>query len=496
VIVKWENLEYEWQMMDYKYETKPYQHQDDVLRASWDQKNWAYFLEMGTGKSKICIDNAAVLFEHGEIDTFIVLAPKGVYRNWAALELPAHMPKRVLEGAALEIWNPKPTKAVMAALAALTVPAEAALRILVMNIEALSTAKGQRFLALVLEASEALLAIDESTSIKNPNASRTKALIRLSPLAKYRRILTGFPVTQSPLDLWSQCRFMDKNLLGDCGDNFFQFQYRYAVTNRRDVGSHSFIQIVGYRNLGELSSMIKSFSSRVTKDECLDLPAKIYTRRDVTLTDEQSRIYRELTDYALAHIEDEKFMTATNIMTQLLRMQQVLSAHVKSDNGELIEIEDNRLNELLACLEETDDKAIIWSRFRHDVKRITAALTKAHGSGSTVSYFGDTSDEDRSNAIERFQNGGARYFVGNPQTGGYGITLTAAQTVVYFANSFDLAVRMQSEDRAHRIGQRKHVTYIDLIAEGTIDERIVKALRNKMDIAQTVMGEEFREWLS
>jgi SNF2 family DNA or RNA helicase len=189
-------------------------------------------------------------------------------------------------------------------------------------------------------------------------------------------------------------------------------------------------------------------------------------------------------------------MTATNVMTQLLRLQQVLSGHTKSDSGEVIEIKDNRLNEMIECLAETDGKAIIWSRFRYDVKRIAAALAKEHGPRSVVTYFGDTSDEERSEAIERFQNGEARFFVGNPQTGGYGITLTAATLVIYFANSFDLAVRMQSEDRAHRIGQNKHVTYIDLIAEGTIDKQIVQALRSKMDIASKVMGEELKQWLT
>tara|TARA_R100001086_G_scaffold247045_1_gene180395 strand:- start:2382 stop:2936 length:555 start_codon:yes stop_codon:yes gene_type:complete len=183
-------------------------------------------------------------------------------------------------------------------------------------------------------------------------------------------------------------------------------------------------------------------------------------------------------------------------MTQLLRMQQVLSGHTRPDGSDkIIEIKDNRLDELMTCLEEVEGKVIIWSRFRYDVKRITAALLQKYGPSSAVSYFGDTTDEERTAAIEHFQNGNARFFIGNPQTGGYGITLTAAQTVVYFANSFDLAVRMQSEDRAHRIGQTNHVTYIDLIATGTIDDRIVKALRNKMDIASVVMGEELKEWL-
>jgi len=481
-------------MTDYKYKTKPYQHQHDVLMLSWDKESWAYFMEMGTGKSKVCIDNAAMLRECDEIDTFIVVAPKGVYRNWANLEIPAHMPDRVRDDSLMAIWRPTPPRALKQDLLSFMEPAKN-FRILVMNIEALSTVKGQKFLVGVLKASRALLAIDESTAIKSPKASRTKALIKISELAKYKRILTGFPVTQSPMDLWAQCRFLDKTFLGDCGDNYFQYQYRYAVMKKQSVGTHSFNRVVGYRNLEELSGFLKNFSSRVMKEECLDLPAKIYTQRSVTLSGDQVRIYDELKKYALAHIEDEEFMTANNVMTQLLRMQQVLSGHTKVDSGEMIEIKDNRLNELMDCLEEVEGKAIIWSRFRYDVKRITEALSKKYGPRSTVNYFGDTSDEARSTAIENFQEGDARFFVGNPQTGGYGITLTAAQTVIYFANSFDLAIRMQSEDRAHRIGQTEHVNYIDLISEGTIDEQIVKALRNKMDIASVVMGEELKEWL-
>ena len=269
--------------MIYSYKTKPYRHQRDVLERSWYETNWAFFMEMGTGKSKVCIDTAAMLYENGKIDTFIVVAPKGVYRNWANLEIPAHMPDRVAKDATVLIWRPTPTKALKKDLIGFMQPAEG-FRVLVMNVEALSTKKGQKYLETVLSASKALLAIDESTAIKSPKASRTKALIRLSGLATYRRILTGFPVTQSPMDLWAQCRFMSPKLLGDCGDNFFQFQYRYAVQQKRHVGSHSFNQIVGYRNLEELSVLLKNFSSRVMKDECLDLPSKIYSQRSVQLS--------------------------------------------------------------------------------------------------------------------------------------------------------------------------------------------------------------------
>ena len=480
--------------MKYEFKTTPFTHQRDVLGHSWNQVNWGLFLEMGTGKSKVIIDNCAILFEAGEIDTMIVLAPKGVYRNWARLEIPAHLPDRIKHD--IVVWNPSPKSKEKSALKAFALPHEGEdLRILIMNIEALSTVKGQRYLAAVLKMSKAFLVLDESTAIKNPKAKRTKAILKMSPLAKYRRILTGFPVTQSPMDLWSQCHFLDNRLLGECGDNFFQFQYRYAVMKRQTFGAHSFNRVVGYRNLDQLSDILQSFSSRLLKHECLDLPDKLYVQRHVTLTPDQKRIYTEVKEFALAVLDEDKFMTAPNAMTQLLRLQQILSGHTKTDEGLLVDIPDNRLTELMDCLEEIEGKVIIWSRFRYDMKRITEALSKTYGSSSTVTYYGDTTDEERTTAIERFQDGDARFFVGNPQTGGYGITLTAATTVIYFANSFVLAVRMQSEDRAHRIGQKNNVTYIDLIAEGTIDEKIVKALRSKMDIASTVMGEELRQWL-
>jgi len=479
-------------MMDYQFKTPPYEHQAAILGQSWSHTNWAWLMEMGTGKSKVCIDNAAMLFEKEYIDTLIVIAPKGVYRNWANLEIPAHLPDRISSD--IVVWNPANTKSNRQTLISFLEPSSS-LKVFLMNVEALSTSKGKKYLEALLQKSTSLLAVDESTTIKSPKAKRTKTLIKLGSLAKYRRILTGFPVTQSPLDLWAQCRFMDKALLGDCGDNFFQFQYRYAVMKKSSVGTHTFNRVVGYRDLEKLSILLKKFSSRITKEECLDLPDKVYLQRTVSLTPDQTRIYSELKEFALANLDNGDFMTAPNVMTQLLRMQQVLSGHTKTDYGELVEIKDNRLDELVSCLEEMEGKAIIWSRFRYDIIRIKNVLLEKYGDGKAVDYFGDTSDDDRVEAVNRFQNGDALFFVGNPQTGGYGLTLTAAQNVIYFSNSFDLAVRMQSEDRAHRIGQRNTVTYVDLIAEGTIDEKIVKSLRAKLNIASQVMGEEFKEWL-
>jgi SNF2 family DNA or RNA helicase len=263
------------------------------------------------------------------------------------------------------------------------------------------------------------------------------------------------------------------------------------------MGAHSFQQVVGYRNLDELTSGIDSFSYRVLKDDCLDLPEKTFTARYVGLTKEQAAMYRRLKEDALLLFQNGEMVSTPQVITKMLRLQQVLSGHLMTDDGELVEFPSSRLDELLSILEETSGKAIIWSRFRNDIERITAALKKAHGDDVAASYYGDTSDDERNRIVQDFQKPDhpLRFFVGNPATAGYGLTLTEANTVIYYANSFSLEHRLQSQDRVHRIGQKRPVTYIDLIAEGTIDEKIVESLRNKIDIGATVLGEEAQTWL-
>tara|TARA_R100001510_G_scaffold48347_1_gene46076 strand:- start:568 stop:1482 length:915 start_codon:yes stop_codon:yes gene_type:complete len=295
------------------------------------------------------------------------------------------------------------------------------------------------------------------------------------------------------MDLYAQCGFMDKRLLGF--DSYYAFQGRYAITRTQRMGSHSFQQIVGYRQLEELSDKLGSFSYRVTKDEALDLPAKIYTTREVYCTKEQLEYYHSIKTAAIALLDDGQLVSAPAVMTQLLRLQQILCGHLMTDDGELVEIPTKRTEALLDTVEEMSGKVIIWSRFRYDIRKIAVLLESKYGPGSTVNYFGDTSDADRQEAIKQFQFGDARFFVANPQTAGYGLTLTAATNVIYYANDFNLETRVQSEDRAHRIGQHHPVTYVDLMTKGTVDVHIVKSLRNKIDLSAKTLGEEARQWL-
>jgi SNF2 family DNA or RNA helicase len=278
--------------------------------------------------------------------------------------------------------------------------------------------------------------------------------------------------------------------------SFFAFQARYAIIVERKMATHTFKQVVGYRKLDELQKKIADSSFRVTKEECLDLPPKVYTRRDVELTAEQIMAYNQMKAVALAEIEGG-LMSTNNALTQLMRLHQIVCGHAKLDDGTVIDLPSNRMDELLSVVEETSGKIIIWANYRKDIEAIKLALQKAYGMNTVATYFGDTEAAERQEIVEAFQDMDSplRFFVGNPKTGGYGLTLTAAHTMIYYSNSFDLEVRLQSEDRAHRIGQTKSVTYIDLISVGTVDEHIVKSLRNKINIAGEVLGEKLKEWI-
>jgi SNF2 family DNA or RNA helicase len=480
-----------WFLENYPFQNKPYLHQAAYLQRFWEDQNVALLADMGTGKSFMLINNAAMLYDKGKINSLLIVAPKGVYRNWYKSEIPKHMPQHI--SYKMACWSPSPRKAEKAEMDEMFNATEH-LRILIMNVEAFSTDKGSAHARTFLRVTDAFMAIDESTTIKTHSAKRTKSIIKVARDARYRRIATGSPVTKSPLDLYSQCEFLGPECLGT--PSYYAFQARYAILIERKLATHTFKQIVGYRRLDELQEKLNSFSFRVTKDECLDLPDKVYTRRDVELTAEQKKYYDQMKLMALALV-DGNLMSTNNALTQIMRLHQICCGHVKLDDGQQIDIPSNRITELMAVLEETNGKAIIWANYRRDIENIKLALQKEYGMTSVATYYGDTDDEEREKAVEDFQNTSSdlRFFVGNPRTGGYGLTLTAAHTVIYYSNSFDLEVRLQSEDRAHRIGQTEKVTYVDLIAKDTVDEHIVKALRNKINIASQVLGEDFKDWI-
>ena len=476
--------------MKYKFKTKPYAHQMTALERSWNRDTFAYFMEMGTGKTKVLIDNLAMLYDRGKVDGALIIAPKGVIGTWYNQELPAHLPDHIEKVTVL--WQANINKKQQDKLDQLFKTGHE-LHIIVMNVEAFSTEKGRLFAAKFLRSHKSLMAIDESTTIKNPKAKRTKNILSLSSICKYRRIMTGSPVTRNPLDLYTQCEFLDPTHLQFT--SYYAFRNRYAEMKTINIAGRSINVVKQFINLKELSENLKPFSYRVLKQDCLDLPDKVYTKREIQLTPEQKKLYEQMRKEALATLNG-KTVTTMTALTQLMRLHQITCGHFAADDGSIQELKNNRLSELLDVLEEVEGKVIIWAHYQHDVMNIYKLLEDKYGPGSVVHYYGKTLPEQRDYAIKNFkENDKVRFFVGTPQTGGYGITLVQANTVIYYSNGYDLEKRMQSEDRAHRIGQKKKVTYVDLIAEDTVDTKIVKSLRKKINIASEVMGEDLKKWI-
>ena len=478
-------------MEKFIFKTIPYKHQKESFDSSADAENFALLMDMGTGKTKVCLDTIGHNFEEKQIDLAIIVAPKGVIANWVG-EIETHLPDRIERE--IVLWKPNLTKTKRQELKDLY-EKSGKLKFLLMNVEAYSTKKGVDVAEFFVKKFKVFMVVDESTTIKNRQAKRTKAICSVGRGAVIRRILTGSPVTKSPMDLFSQMGFLSPKILGF--KSYYAFQGRYAVVQRRTMGAHSFNHVVGFRRLDELTETLEAHSYRVRKEDCLDLPDKVYVKREVELTQEQSDAYTQMKHLALARLESGELATTQNVLTQIMRLQQICLGHLTDDDGEVHHIKSNRLNELLDICDELQGKAIIWATWTMDIRSIAEALRDRHDVQAVATLHGETPDSDRQQIVESFQDRQSElcFIVGHPKTGGFGLTLTAANTVIYYSNSYDLELRMQSEDRAHRIGQENKVTYIDLISPKTIDQKIVEALRSKIKIADTILGEDAREWL-
>lgn len=484
-------------MAAYTPKTRPFAHQIEYLRKSAGRSSFAAFMEMGTGKTKCLIDDFCRAHAGGLINRVLVFANKGAYANWVHYEIPAHMPDEVPR--AVYLWTGSESQEhVRMREQVLRTDTPHVLQVLVMNIEGMGASERARSLAKrFVTGGRTMIVVDESTTIKNHEAIRTKFVAQLGQHAVMRRIATGSPVTRDPLDLWGQFMFLGEGLLQQ--RTYWSFRARYAVLQEKRIGRRTIQVPVAFRYLDELEQIVSQHSHRVLKEACLDLPEKVYVWREVEMTDAQRRMYEEMRRRSITMLQEggEEVMSATIAMTQIMRMQQILCGHFRDDDtGTITAIPNNRVQALLDLAEESPDAStIVWCAYRADVAAVAAALCDAHGPGSVVEYHGGTSPADRSAAVAAFQEGRARFFVSTQATGGRGITLTRATLVVYYSNDHDLEHRIQSEDRAHRIGQTRHVTYADLVVRGTVDERITAALRKKIDIASLVMGDGAREWL-
>lgn len=486
-----------------RFKTKPYRHQLDCLTRFGRKHAFALLAEMGTGKTWIVINNIADLWSSGDCDAVLVLAPNGVHSNWTRLELPKHMPDWVRYKAAA--WSASPNKDERAALADITKSQNNELRVLTMNWEALQSKRGADFAMQFAEGCDRLMIVcDESDAIKNPTAKRTKELMKLKGHSRWRRIMSGTPINNAPFDAFSQFMFLDSRILGTT--SFYAFKAEYAEmlppTNplvqsiRQRSSMRGNPQVVAtangrpkYRNLDKLSALIAPHSFRVLKSECLDLPAKVYKTAYFDMTPQQRAVYKKAEDECRLVFDGEE--TPFNKLVAVTKLAQVTSGyyiHPLAEEPVRIEGDNPKLDLLVdrvKAIVAAGEKVIVWARYRIEIEDIVARL-RAEGI-KPVEYHGGTKPSERVEAIEQFENGDAQVFVGNQQAGGTGITLVAASYVIYFSNNFSLRDRLQSEDRAHRIGQTKNVTYLNIAAKGTIDEAVIGALMAKKDVAEQIV---------
>ena len=466
---------------DYDFKTKPFDHQRKAFYMSRDKKAFALLMEQGTGKTKVIIDNAAYLYAKGEITSIVVIAPNGVHRNWLK-EIDIHMPDWCIRNSFYYSsgMNKKRIEEYDAVLGS-----SECLKIFTFNVEAFTSPKAIYYMQKILVSNKVMLVVDESSRIKRPGAKRTKIITKFGKQADFKRIMTGTPVTKGPEDVFSQLKFLDPQILGY--DSFYSFRARYCV-----MGGFENKQIISYQNIDELTRNIEGHSFRVLKKDCLDLPAKIYQRHYVEMTAKQSKLYQTMKKSFVAELEGN-MIEAPEAITRLLRLQQILCGWFPSE-GSVTQIDDKnpRIEALKEILSDIDSKVIIWARFKADLRAIERALGDL-----AVSYHGDVTSDAREVAVDRFQNDPSiKYFIGQPQSGGIGLTLTAADYAIYYSNSFDLEQRMQSEDRCHRIGTKNNVTYIDIETRKSVDSKIIKALREKKNLADVITKDPISLFMS
>jgi SNF2 family DNA or RNA helicase len=486
--------------------TKPMAHQKIGCKRLAASSAFAMGAEQGTGKTWMLLCDAEDRFKRGEIDAVLVIAPKGVHTNWIVKEIPEHLSVKCtatlwLSGAG------KKHQAILAKQLAQMAAQEGQrhLHVHAMNVDAVNTKAGmlhaKAFIKAAGQGVRLIAIVDESQTIKNPGAKRTQRIIELGRAASVRRIASGTLVADSPIDLFSQYDFLGDGLLGTRSFRAFVSEYADLVPVNsplvQDIiartGARGAPQIIAknadgtkkFKNLDKLSKLMAPHTFRVTKKDCLDLPEKIYQTRYFEMEAEQRALYEHL-KAERNWIRDDGTVDTFTAMTVLNKLRQITSGFILAD-GEPTELRNAapRMEALTDAIEETRGPIIIFASFREELHQIVTMLVKE--GERVVEYHGGTSPKDRTEAIRQFQSGAARFFVGNPAAAGTGITLTAAETAIYYSCDFSLINRVQSEDRCHRIGTKHHVVYIDIVARDSIDERIASALQTKKGVAEQIM---------
>jgi SNF2 family DNA or RNA helicase len=474
-------------LTQWNFTLPPYRHQTLTLEKSHRAIYFGLFLEMGLGKTKITIDNAEWLHRQGLIDGVLVITKKGLHLNWALDEVPLHRWKD--KDPWIAVWSYPPSQRLKNTLERMKGNRDA-LNWFCINVESVRTDEGFAMARSFLKSMKCMLVVDESTIIANPKALQTKSVLALAHSAAYRRVLSGLPVRNSPLDLWSQCQFLDPRSIPH--GSFVAFRSDFADERLVRMGTRAFNKVVGYRNLDKLTQLLEPFTLHLRKEDCLDLPPKLYRTVYVELTMMQKKIYRDLRDFMLARLKGGEIISSQSALTILMRLHQISCGHATTDDGKVERLETFRMQMLKDLVQEAvanGRKVIVWSVFIPDIKVIEKELTEVLGPGSVVTYYGATDQDERAEATHKIQKDENTKVIVSNSTGAFGNTWVVPDLNIYYSNSYSLEYRAQSEDRSHRIGQVRTVEYIDLVAKDTVDEKILTALKTKRDLANTVLDD-------
>lgn len=484
------------------FKTQPFKHQLEAFESTKETDSFGLLWEQGCGKTKPVIDTAAHLYLSNKIDAMLVVAPPGVERNWISDEIPTHMPQSVFDVTQTILYRSSDAHRKSFQNEAHQKLLHDGFLVLAISYHAFMTKAGKEFVWKFMKRRRFLYALDEAHYIKTPGAKRTKSVIASSQYAAYRRLLTGTPLANGPFDLYSQIRFLNDNFWKSQGiASFAAFKSRYGIFESMRMQGREFQKLVEYRDVDDLKKRVSSISHRVRKEDVLDLPPKLYQKRYFRITDEQKRHYENLRDNYETVMRDGTLVEADLPIVRLLRFMQIVCGYVgqyDETTGEVVSHDipggNPRLDLFTEIVEENDRPTIVWARFTRDIDLIVEKLRSL--GRSVMRYDGRATPDECAEADRAFKAGDIDYIVANAAKGKEGLTWHRAKLVIYYSNSFKLIDRLQSEDRAHRAGMDDNpVTYIDICAEDTVDERVINALRAKRDIAREIQNDPITEWI-
>ncbi len=497
-------------MIEYKSPIEPKAFQLEGILKAYAKPAFANLGALGSGKTKIIIDEFGMLCCNNVCNTLIWIAPAGCYKNFPG-EIEKHFPKCLIANLWVFVWEKMHNKQQQRLLSAFMNPANGErIRVLVINIEAISTNKTLvSSLISFMKLQPTMLVVDESITIKGHESNRTNACINISEYAAFRRIATGLIASKKITDIYHQFEFLDPNILR-C-ENWYSFRARYAVTKTVFLGyqirvnkngvtervKKTTTQIVGYKNVEELNRRLEPYVHVIPK-HALKLLPKTYQLRHVELHQEQKRIYEELKKRFYSQLEDGSYVSVQQAVTLIMRLQQIVCGYTKNQSNEIIPVSSYRLRDLIAFIEEQDedDKIIIWSHFHFCIKDIVTELEKLYGKGSFAQFHGLNKTTRKEIDEPMFLNDPkCRFMVASQGAAGRGNTWNVARIAIYYCNNYSLDNRLQSEDRFWRLGQDMPVSVVDFVADGTVDEVILKVLRGNMDLNALITGDNIKEWV-